>query len=126
LLIAVLDVLPVLGSGGVLVPWGIVAMLMGDPMQGIGMFVLWGVIVVVRQVVEPKIVGSQIGLHPLITIAALFLGLKLMGGLGLIVAPLYIIVCKKLNEEGVIHLYKNAEPDHGVKESSNVDPTENK
>jgi sporulation integral membrane protein YtvI len=129
LLIAVLDVLPVLGSGGVLVPWGIVALLMGDPMQGIGMFVLWGVIVVVRQVVEPKIVGSQIGLHPLITIAALFLGLKLMGGLGLIVAPLYIIVCKKLNEEGVIHLYKNAEPGYSAndeaKESSDIGPSEN-
>jgi sporulation integral membrane protein YtvI len=109
LLIAILDVLPVLGSGGVLVPWGIVSLLMGDPLKGFGLMVLWGIIVIVRQIVEPKIVGSQIGLHPLLTIASLFVGLELMGGLGLIMAPLYIIVCKQLNDEGVIHLYKKAE-----------------
>lgn len=105
LLIAIADVLPVIGSGGFLVPGGIMFLLMGDPVRGIGLMVLWGIIVVVRQIVEPKIVGSQIGLYPLITIMALYLGLKFMGAMGLIMGPLYIIICKRLNESKLIHLY---------------------
>lgn len=105
-LIAVLDVLPILGSGGILVPWSIIGFLTKNPVIGFGMLILWGVIVLVRQILEPKIVGSQIGLHPLITIMALFIGLKTMGGLGLLMAPLYVIVCKKMNEAGIINLYK--------------------
>lgn len=107
LIIAIFDILPVVGSGGILVPGGIIALIMGDPFVGIGMIILWTVIVVVRQVLEPKIVGSQIGLYPLVTVATLYIGLKLMGALGLIVAPLYVIICKKLNEEGLIHWYKS-------------------
>lgn len=112
LLIAILDVLPILGSGAVLAPWGIISLLFGDVFVGVGMFVLWGIIVVVRQVLEPKIVGSQIGLYPLITLITLFLGVKLMGGVGLIVAPLYVLTCKKLNEAGVITLYKSSNKEH--------------
>ena len=105
-IIAIVDVFPIVGSGGILVPWGIVCIVMGDPVRGIGLMALWGIIVVVRQIVEPKIVGSQIGLHPLITIMTLYIGLELMGGLGLIMGPLYIIICKKLNESSIIGLYK--------------------
>lgn len=105
-LIAVFDVLPILGSGGILVPWSIIGFLTGNPVIGFGMLILWGVIVVVRQILEPRVVGSQIGLHPLITVMALFIGLKTMGGLGLLMGPLYVIVCKKMNEEGIISLYK--------------------
>jgi sporulation integral membrane protein YtvI len=111
LLIAIFDVLPIVGSGGILVPWGIITLIMGNPFAGIGLIVLWGIIVVVRQVLEPKIVGTQVGLYPLITVAALYIGLRFMGGIGMIVAPLYVLLCKKLNEEGLIHLYKNKETD---------------
>lgn len=105
-IIAIIDVFPIVGSGGILVPWGIIALVLGNPFRGIGLMVLWGVIVVVRQIVEPKIVGSQIGLHSLITVMALYLGVELMGGLGLVVAPLYVILCKKLNESGLLKIYK--------------------
>ena len=105
-IISIIDVFPILGSGGVLVPWSIIGFLSGNPVVGIGMLVLWGVIVVVRQILEPKVVGSQIGLHPLITIMTLFIGLKTMGGLGLLMGPLYVIVCKKLTESGIIRFYK--------------------
>lgn len=117
LLIAILDVLPVLGSGAVLIPWGILALLMGQPMRGFGILILYAVITVVRQIVEPKIVGSQIGLHPLVTIASLYVGLQLMGGMGLIMAPLYVIVCKKLHEDGIIKFFRdpvNDDPDKEV------------
>jgi sporulation integral membrane protein YtvI len=102
MLIAILDVLPVLGSGTVLIPWGVVSLLLGYPTTGIGVLILYGIITVVRQIVEPKIVGSQIGLHPLVTIASLYIGLRLMGGLGLIMGPLYVLMCKKLAEEGLV------------------------
>ena len=105
-IIAIIDVFPIVGSGGILVPWGIISIVLGDPVGGIGLMVLWGVIVVVRQIVEPKIVGSQIGLHSLITVMALYLGLELMGGLGLIMGPLYVIICKKINEAGLLKFYK--------------------
>ena len=105
-IIAIIDVFPIVGSGGILVPWGIVAIVLGNPFQGIGLMVLWGVIVVVRQIIEPKIVGSQIGLHSLITVMALYVGLELMGGLGLVIGPLYVIICKKINESGLLKIYK--------------------
>ena len=105
-IIAIFDVLPIVGSGGILTPWGIAYIILGDPVRGIGLLVLWGVIVVVRQIIEPKVVGSQIGLHPLLTIMALYVGLELMGGLGLIMGPLYLIACKKINESGLIKIYK--------------------
>lgn len=107
LIIAIVDVLPILGSGGILVPWGLISILLGSPLVGIGLIVLWIVIVVVRQIVEPKIVGSQIGLHPLATIMSIYIGLQSMGGLGLLFGPLYIMICKKLNEEKVFNIYKN-------------------
>ena len=105
-IIAIIDVFPILGSGGILVPWSILGFINGNPIVGVGMLILWGVIIVVRQILEPKIVGAQIGLHPLITVMALFIGLKTMGGLGLLMGPLYIIVCKKLTESHIIDLYK--------------------
>lgn len=111
-LVALLDVLPVLGSGAVLAPWAIISGLMGNAKMAIGLLVLWGVITVVRQIVEPRIVGSQVGLYPLITIVSMFVGLKLMGGIGLVVCPLYVIICKKMNEREVIHLYKKEKYDN--------------
>ena len=102
LIIAILDVFPILGSGAVLIPWGIVSIILGKPLIGIGVLVLYAIITVVRQILEPRIVGSQIGLYPLITLASLYLGLRFMGGLGLIMGPLYVIFFKKLYEERLI------------------------
>lgn len=104
LIIALLDVLPIVGSGAVLVPWGIISMIFGNPIRGVGLIILWIVIVIVRQIVEPKIVGTQIGLHPLITIISMYVGLQLMGGLGLLMGPLYVIVWKAILENGLITL----------------------
>ncbi|MBQ8625229.1 MAG: sporulation integral membrane protein YtvI [Agathobacter sp.] len=106
LIIAIVDVLPVVGSGTVLIPWAILSLILGNPLQAIGLGLLFAVITVVRQILEPRVVGKQVGLYPLTTVAALFIGLQLMGGMGLIVAPLYVIICKKLTEEGLLHLYK--------------------
>jgi predicted PurR-regulated permease PerM len=86
--IAAFDLLPILGCGGVLIPWGIVALLGGDMRLGIGLLVLWAVIALVRSIIEPRIVGRQMGVHPLITLAAIFIGGKLFGFAGMLFLPI--------------------------------------
>ena len=105
LLIALADLLPAVGTGLVLIPWGMLLLLQGQQFLGIGLFALWGVISVVRNLIEPKVVGDQIGLHPLVTITAMFFGLKLLGILGMFLAPMAVLVLKFLNESGRIHLW---------------------
>ncbi len=90
-LTAVIDILPVLGVGIVLIPWALFCLLTRDLFLGIGLIILYVIIVVVRQFIEPKIVGESLGLHPLITLAAFYLGYRLFGFAGIIIAPLLLI-----------------------------------
>lgn len=99
LCIAVFDILPVLGTGGVLLPWALVLFIIEEHGLAIGILVLYLVILVVRNMVEPRIVGRQIGLHPLATLAALFLGLKLFGIVGLVAFPVALTVLVNFSRE---------------------------
>lgn len=96
LIIALVDVLPVLGTGTVLIPWGIIALISGNYWVGIGVLVTYAVILIVRQIIEPKIVGKFIGLSPLAALASMYIGLKLLGIVGLFVFPLAAILIKRL------------------------------
>lgn len=93
-LIAFVDLLPVFGTGTVLVPWGVLKLIMGQSI-GIGIIILYVVITVLRNFLEPKIIGKQIGINPLFTLFAMFLGLKLLGVIGLILFPMGFIVLIK-------------------------------
>lgn len=104
-MIAFIDVLPILGTGAVLLPWAIIALILGYTKIGIGMFILYIIITAVRQTIEPKIVGQQIGLHPIITLILMYVGVQLMGVLGLLLLPVIATIIKKLNDEGTIHLF---------------------
>ncbi len=86
--ISLVDVLPVLGTGTVLVPWAAFLLLTGSTADGIGLLIVYAVITVVRQVIEPKIVGKYIGLPPLAALASMYIGLKLLGFWGLFLSPL--------------------------------------
>ena len=86
-LISLFDMLPVLGTGMIMIPWGIIELLHGNIGYGAGIIVIWAVVTVVRNVIEPRIVGRQVGLHPLFTLIAMFVGTKLFGFLGLILLP---------------------------------------
>ncbi|MBE6613126.1 MAG: AI-2E family transporter, partial [Ruminococcaceae bacterium] len=86
-LIALLDILPVLGCGGILIPWALIELIRRQTFRGVGLLVLWAVIALVRSIIEPRIVGRQVGLHPLLTLAAMFVGTKLFGLVGLILLP---------------------------------------
>lgn len=96
ILVAVIDMLPVFGTGAVLIPWGVIQIIRGNLFLGIGLIVMYIVIYVVRQIAEPKILSTQMNVHPLITIFALYAGFKLAGILGMIVAPFLTFVIKTI------------------------------
>lgn len=104
--IALIDALPILGTGTILVPWSLISLLYGDYTQAIGVAIMYVVIAIVRNSIEPKIVGQQIGLHPLITLFSLYFGLQLFGVLGMIILPVVVITIKQFNEWGYIKLWK--------------------
>lgn len=103
--IAVFDIMPVAGSGGVLVPWALISLVLGNIGQTIGLFVIYAVITVIRQYIEPKIVGDSLGVNPLVTLAGLYFGLKLFGFMGMFIVPLTLMTLKAFNDAGRIHLY---------------------
>lgn len=107
MLIAVFDILPVAGSGGILIPWAIINLVTGNIPLAIGLLVIYAVISVIRQYIEPKIVGSTLGVHPIVTLAGLYFGLKLFGFIGMFVVPLTIMTVKAFNDAGRIHLYNS-------------------
>jgi predicted PurR-regulated permease PerM len=105
-IIAVLDILPVIGTGGIVIPWAIVELILKNYFLGVGLFILYFVVLVVRHIIEPRIVGRQIGLHPIITITAMYAGLRLFSVAGLLMGPVVAITVKYLNDEGKINLFK--------------------
>ncbi|MBQ1847369.1 MAG: sporulation integral membrane protein YtvI [Clostridia bacterium] len=106
LLIAVFDILPIVGTGTVMIPWGIIAILTGDFKTGICCLVIYGIITLVRQFIEPKIVGTQVGLHPIATLVSMIVGTKLFGAIGLFGFPITLALLKDLNDHGHIHIFK--------------------
>ena len=103
---AIFDILPIAGSGGILIPWAIVSLVMGNYKQAIGLIVIYVVILVIRQYIEPKIVGDSLGVHPLITLMGLYFGLKLFGFIGMFIVPLTVMTLKAFNDTGRIQLWK--------------------
>ena len=116
--IAIFDILPVVGSGLVLLPWTVFSLIRGDFVTGIGLAVLYVVVIIVRQIVEPKIVGDRVGLHPLVTLMSMVIGSYLFGGIGLLGLPITIALIHALNKQGAIHLYKlsDDEPEEAADE----------
>ena len=94
--IALIDILPVLGAGLVLIPWGLICLLTGNVFRGVGLIVLYLAVTVIRQTVEPKIIGGSLGIHPLLTLTGIFVGYRLFGVGGMILAPIVICVVKEM------------------------------
>ncbi len=101
LITCVIDLLPYLGVGSLLIPWGIYLLLVGNYSLGIGILVVYGVVTVVRQLLEPKLVSANIGLNPLLTLIALFVGLQLFGISGLILGPILGVMIITFHRSGV-------------------------
>lgn len=101
LIIGIVDILPYLGTGTVFVPWIIYAAVSGDVPFAIGLGILYIVVLVQRQIMEPKVLSSSIGLDPLATLIALFVGFKLIGFLGLIAGPVLLVIIRTLHSANV-------------------------
>ncbi|WNR43348.1 sporulation integral membrane protein YtvI [Paenibacillus roseipurpureus] len=104
LLTGLADLMPYLGTGAVMVPWILyVFFAQGNIVLGIGLSVLYGVIVIARQIMEPKVLASSVGLDPLATLVAMFVGLKLFGLLGLIIGPVSLILLSAFYRARLFH-----------------------
>lgn len=103
LLTGIVDIIPYLGTGAVFVPWIIYELISGDVGLAIGLGVLYIIVLVQRQIMEPKILSSNIGLDPLATLIALFVGFKLIGFLGLIAGPVALVIISTLYRANVFY-----------------------
>lgn len=109
LIIAIIDVLPILGTGTVLIPWAVISLIQKDIFTGMALLILYAVITIVRQVIEPKIVGNSLGIYPVVTLICIYVGFNLFGFAGLVMFPVGVLILKTLNDTGRIHLWKNVE-----------------
>lgn len=99
--VAFLDLLPFFGTGTVLLPWSLVKFLSGDYRIVVGLLIIWGVGQLARQIIQPKIVGDEVGLSPIPTIFLLYIGYKAAGVIGMIIAVPIGIIVLHLYQEGV-------------------------
>lgn len=106
--VAFLDLLPFFGTGTVLVPWSVIKFINGDYMMGIGLLIIWGVGQLARQIIQPKIVGDSIGVSPLPTLFLLFVGYKLAGVIGMIIAVPIGIIIYTMYQEGAFDTSVNS------------------
>lgn len=98
LVTAVVDILPVLGTGTVLIPWSVYLFIAGDPRRAVGLLILYAVISVLRQILEPRIVGAGIGLSPILALMSMYVGLRLFGFFGMLLLPLAVVIIKNTIE----------------------------
>lgn len=98
IIMALLDLLPIVGPGTIFVPWATFAFFTGRPAFGLGLLILYGIIIVIRQLLEPKVVGDKIGLHPLTTLISIYVGYALFGIWGFILGPAVVITYKAFAE----------------------------
>lgn len=96
--IGFVDALPILGAGSVMIPWAIISSVNGDIKLGIALFILYAIVLVVHQILEPKIVSSNLGIHPIFTLIAMYTGFKIVGLVGLFIGPIVLIILQNVFE----------------------------
>jgi len=101
-LLAVLDFIPIIGSGTVMVPWAIICFALGDWKKGAALLIIWGVVCIFRRLAEPKVLGSQTGLHPVLSLASIYVGMRTFGVLGMVFGPVVLLVLINVCKSGVL------------------------
>ena len=97
--IAIFDILPVFGTGGIMIPWALLMFINQNVTRGIQIIVIYIIVTIIRNIIEPKIVGSNLGLHPLITLASMLIGVRFFGFIGMFACPLFISFLFYLHKE---------------------------
>lgn len=104
--IGIVDALPIFGSGLFLIPWALYNVILGEYSMAIGLAAIYGLIVIVRQVVEPRILSNQIGVYTLVTLIGMYVGFRTLGVIGLIIGPIVIIIVQTLQKVGLLPGFK--------------------
>lgn len=107
LLIGLADVLPVLGPGAIYVPWAVYNLVTGQVLFGVKLLVLYGLVAITRQFLEPRLMGDAMGLHPLAILISLYLGFTFFGPLGLVIGPLLATLLKALVHSELLPIFRN-------------------
>ena len=102
LALAVLDFIPILGSGTVMVPWAVIDLFTGQLRHAVGLMVVWGLVALFRRVGEPKVLGNQTGLSPLLSLASVYVGMQLAGVAGMILGPVLCLVVLNVLRSGIL------------------------
>lgn len=105
-LTAFVDALPIFGTGIILAPWALYSLLLGDLGRGIGLLVTWGAVSLVRSCIEAKLLGDQIGLDPLASLAAIYVGWRVWSVWGMLLFPILLVTLRQFNDKGVVRLWK--------------------
>lgn len=103
---ALVDALPVLGTGTVLLPWAALALLTGDGGLALGLTVLYAVGLLAHSLLEPRLLAGQVGLPPITALLAMYLGFHFMGVGGMVVLPVALLLVKQLQDDGVVSIWK--------------------
>lgn len=120
ILTAIIDIVPVLGTGTVLIPWAVVSLLNANYPMAIGLIIIYACITVIRQIIEPKLVAAQLGIPAFLTIVSMFIGSQIFGVIGIFILPITIVMLKLLNDEGIIHIFHYSDNEE-VKAEAKVD-----
>ena len=103
---ALVDALPVLGTGTVLIPWAAGCFLLGDTGRGLGLLALYGTGLLVRSLLEPRLLAGQVGLPPITALLAMYLGFHFFGVGGMILLPVLLLLVKQMQDAGVVHIWR--------------------
>jgi sporulation integral membrane protein YtvI len=104
--IAIFDALPFFGTGAIMIPWVIVELIQGNFTAALGLGILYAIVTVIRNIIEPHIVGKKLGLNPIVSIVSIYLGFKIMGVLGMIFMPIIVQIIIELHNMGAIKIFR--------------------
>lgn len=106
-LTSLIDALPVFGTGTVLIPWALCCLLLGSYGRGLALLLCWLGVSFVRNAAQAKLLGDQIGLDPVASLIAVYVGWRVWGVWGMLLFPVLFVTLRQLNDKGVIRLWKN-------------------
>lgn len=105
-LTAFVDALPLFGTGVIMAPWALYCLLLGHSARGLGLLITWGAVSLVRSCIEAKLLGDQIGLHPLASLMAMYVGWRVWSVWGMLLFPMLLVTAQQLNDRGVVRLWR--------------------
>ena len=129
IVICIIDALPILGAGAVLLPWSLISFVTGDINLGLALLVIYFLVLSVRQMLEPKLISQNLGVHPLVTLISMYSGFKFFGVIGFLIGPVVMIILKNVFsrelEIGFFREIFSETPEDDEKNKSDISKSDN-